>query len=1014
MNHPPHGFLAAALGLGLWLAAPQAGLCPPPADAPLSPADSFAKIHVRDGFEVELVASEPLLESPVAIDWDDRGRLWVVEMVDYPLGLDGKGKPGGRVRVLEDTDGDGRFDKTTLFADGLKFPTGILTWRDGVIVTAAPEILLLKDTNGDGVADERRVLFSGFLEGNQQLRVNALRWGLDNWVYCASGAHHGGHGTATKIKSHLTGEEHAIGSRDFRFKPDTGDLDAQSGPSQFGRNPDNWGDWFGVLNSWPLWHYVLQDHYIRRNPHVAAPDPIVQVVTPKNPRVLPASKLEKRFHSFNEAGHFTSACSGMIYRDELLFGSGVTMAAFTCEPFHNLVQVNMVSHDGVSFTSRRQSQRLTTDFFASEDRWCRPVMVRTGPDGALWVVDMYRYMIEHPEWLPAEGKAELLPHYRLGEERGRIYRVFPEGQRPPTPVRLGSLNTAQLVSALDSLNGWQRDKAQMMLIWKNDRTALAPLAKLASESKNHFARLHALCTLDGFNALHPDLVERALGDLHSGIRRNALRLAETRATPAVIAAAVKLVEDDDAKVRLQLACTLGEWREREAGEALARLAITEHTNKFIVAAVMSSAVPHVEALVNAVVNADAAFRARIRLTRPDGHPLPVGRGEGRGEGRDEPGNSLATYSESLLTLSLALKDRGSVARLLKPTLTPIGGQFSPRQMETFSAFLDTLARRGQSLASLAGSNEAEPLAARLAESTRLFAAAQRLMVDASRLPAERVTAAALLVRDGTHRTDGTKALAEWFTPKSAGEVQRAAIRALGVSAVQEVPGIVTKAWPALGPETRLAALDELLGRPAWALELARRIESGQIGASALDAARRGRLLRHSSPEVRQLASKALNVNAASSRTKVVEDFKPALTLQGDAKRGEAVHAKLCVVCHKLGDTGNDIGPNLQSVANHPPEKLLVSIFDPNASIEPGYLAYTAVVSGGEELYGIIAAETGNSLVLKLADGKTRTLLRSDIATLRSSNLSLMPEGLEQGLSKQDLADLIQFIRTPVR
>jgi putative membrane-bound dehydrogenase-like protein len=936
---------------------------------------------VREGFKIELVAAEPLLESPVAVDWDARGRLWVVEMVDYPLGLDGKGKPGGRVRMLEDTDGDGRYDKSTLFADGLSFPNGILTWRDGVLVTAAPEILFLKDTDGDGKADVREVLFSGFLEGNQQLRVNGLRWGLDNWVYCASGAHHGGYGAGTKIKSHRNGQQYGIGSRDFRFRPDTGELDAQSGPSQFGRNPDDWGNWFGVQNSWPLWHYVLQDPYIRRNPYVPAPDPVQQVVTPKNPQVFPASRPEKRFHSFNEAGHFTSACAAMIYRDELLFGGGATRHAFTCEPFHNLVQHNLVSDDGVSFSSRRASQEATHDFFASEDRWCRPVMTRTGPDGALWVVDMYRYMIEHPEWLPAEGRAELLPHYRLGEERGRIYRVFAANRPPRPPVSLGTLALPQLVNALDSPNGWQRDKAQMLLVWKLDPAAAPLLVKLAQTSQNPLARLHALCTLNGLDLLKPELVEAALADPHPGVRINALRLAEPHATSAVITAAEKLVEDPDPKVRLQLACTLGEWSDPRAGAALGRLAVANHQSKFITAAVLSSALPHNLALMDATVSAGGA--------------------------------ALASLSEPLLILALATNQRDSIARLLKPTLTPANGQFTVAQMAAFSQFLDILARRTTNWHALqAAATADDALTQQLRSAPKLFDAAQQLVSKLHQPEDQRIIAAGLLARDEPHRIEAVGWLIAMLRPQTPAEAQRAAIKALGVSGDPKVPELLMDAWPDLSPATRLAILDELLSRELWAFDLAQRIESGQIGASALDAARRGRLLNHPSARVKALATKALDAGVASSRAQVVAEFRPALALGGDATRGAVVFAKLCVTCHKLGNAGNDLGPNLQSVMNHAPEKLLVSILDPNASIEPGYVAYTCTLRGGEEFYGLIVAETGNSLVMKMPDGKTHTLLRADITSLRCSNMSLMPEGLEAGLSKPEVADLIRFLQTP--
>ncbi len=402
-----------------------------PDSQPLSVEESIAKIHVPRGYRVEVVAAEPETIDPVAFDWDAAGRLWVVEMADYPLGMDGKGMPGGRVRVLEDKDHDGRYETSRLFAEGLSFPNGILTWRDGVLVTAAPEILFLRDSNGDGKADQREVLFSGFNEGNQQLRMNHLRWGLDNWVYCANGGHHANHGLETRVTSHRKGESYKLGSRDFRFQPDTGELQLESGPSQYGRNRDAWGHWFGTQNANPLWQYVLSDRYLARNPHVPTTSPIQHIVGPGSPVVYPASQLEKRFHSFEQSGRFTSACSGMIYNDDLLFGRSSLTHAFTCEPFHNLVQHNVLSDEGVSFKARRPVGEGQLDFFASEDRWCRPVMVRTGPDGGLWVADMYRYMIEHPDWLPPEGKAELLPHYRLGEDRGRIYRVVPWGELFP-------------------------------------------------------------------------------------------------------------------------------------------------------------------------------------------------------------------------------------------------------------------------------------------------------------------------------------------------------------------------------------------------------------------------------------------------------------------------------------------------------------------------------------------------------------------------------------------------------
>ena len=927
--------------------------------APLSPAESLRKIHVPAGFKVELVAAEPLLLDPVAFDWDERGRLWVVEMADYPLGMENNGKPGGRVRVLEDTDGDGRYDRSTLFAEGLNFPNGLLTWRDGVIVTAAPNIVFLRDANGDGRADEQHVLVSGLQEGNQQLRANGLRWGLDHWVYVAAGGHHGKYGVDTKLKSVRTGEEVLVGSRDFRFRPDTGALEPQSGPTQFGRNRDNWGHWFGSQNSNPLWEYVLPDQYLRRNPHVGVAETRVQLLTPANPPVFPASPLEKRYHSFEQSGHFTSGCSGMVLRDTQLFRAH-EIHGFACEPFHNLVQHARLTHSGVTFTAHRATGEGPFDFFASEDRWTRPVMVREGPDGALWVADMYRYMIEHPQFLPPVGKEELLPHYRAGEDRGRLYRVSREGAPAFRAVRFDKMSTAEVVAALDSTNGWQRDKAQQVLLWRGDNAAVAPLQALTT-SANPLARLHALCTLDGLGALEPAMLTRALSDKIPGVRENALRLAETRFTSEVLAAAVRLADDADAKVRLQLAFSLGASSDALAGETLARLLRANAVDPMIVAAVTSSATPHLRAL------------ARV------------------GEPR-----------EPLLNTALGLHDREALAELLRPAFTPA----------SLTRLLDLLAQHHLSLEALRGSAD-DALARSLAKADAVFAQAQSTASEASAAPAERIAAASLLSRSDGRRADAIRALTAWLEPQHPASIQAAALRALGDTGAKEVPAALAQAWPAFSPATRAAALTAWMSREPWALDLVQRIERGELAASAVDTVQRARLLKHDSPRVRPLATKLFAAGTSAARTKVVDDYRAALSLKGDAAKGRDIYLRNCALCHRRGSDGKDIGPDLASVVEHPPEKLLASILDPNADLQPGFNAYTCTLQSGEQIYGLVAAETANSVTMKLADASLKTVLRNQIATLQSQNLSLMPEGLEAAVTKEDMADLIEFLRTPL-
>lgn len=954
---------------------------PKTATLPLSPADSLKKIHVTPGFEVELVAAEPLVLDPVAIDWDASSRLWVVEMADYPLGMDGKGKPGGRIRIVEDSNGDGRYDKSTLFAEGLNFPTGILTWRDGALVTAAPEILFLRDSNGDGQADEKKVLFTGFLEGNQQLRINGLRWGLDNWVYCAMGGHYRGYASGTKVKSFLTGQEIAVGSRDFRFRPDTGEFEPQSGPSQFGRNRDDWGRWFGSQNSRPLWHYVLPDEYLSRNPHVPSPDPVQQVMVPLNPKVYPASPLEKRYHSFNESGHFTSGCSGMIYRDLLVFPETEGLQGFACEPFHNLVHREILHDTGASFTATRASAEQQSEFFASEDRWCRPVMTLTGPDGAFWVVDMYRYMIEHPEWLPENGKAELLPHYREGDDKGRIYRVFRKGAPPRKPLRLDSLSSAGLVLALDSPNGWQRDKAQQMLLWRGDKSVVPQLELMTSQTTtNPLAQLHALWTLRGLNALAPGVALRALRHPNPAMRENGLKLAEQFPSATdPYHAALLLYKDPSPKVRLQLAFSLGQWTNGIGlleANSLAELARRDHTDPFMIAAVMSSVVPHFEQFVRFICRSNSP--------------------------------ALKTFSEPLQMLALALNKRGSLARLLESAIFSRGVS-TPQQMRQYSSFLQLLQRRQTSPAALnKGSGDA--LDQVLQRANDLIAFAAQTVAENSPAIDSRLAAATLLSRNPETQSAAVQTLGTWLSPQHPVDLQRGALSALAETGDPAVPALLLPRWNEATPATRARMVELLLRREPWTWELLVQVEKGDLAASGLDPAQRARLKEHESKRVRELSAKLFTTS--TTRTALIEQFKPALQLKGDLARGAEIYAQLCRNCHQRDGLGSEVGPDLRSVLEHAPEKLLVNILDPSADVQPGFHAYSATLQNGDELYGIITAETANSIVLKLVDGTTRAILRTELASLRSSSLSLMPEGLEAGLNPADMAALIAFLKTP--
>ncbi len=1000
---------------------------PIPDPAPLSPQESMKVTHVREGYELQLIAAEPLVIDPVAIDWGPDGKLWVAEMADYPNGMDDRGLAGGRIVYLEDKtpDAEGKYDSRTNFLTGISFPTGVMAWGKGVIVTAAPEIFYAEDSNGDSKADIRRTLFSGFLEGNQQLRVNGPRWGLDNWVHFASGSHHAGYGADSQILSHLTNQKSAVGSRDFRIRPDEGLIDPQSGPSQFGRNRDAWGNWFGEQNSYPLWHYVLEDQYIRRNPHFAPPDPR-HLMTPSNPPVFAATPPEKRFHSFEQSGRYTSACSGMVYLDDLLFGatennapsSGLsatfspdsgekeesngigTHHTFTCEPFSNLVQHNLLIDDGVSFRLERDPAEADakTDFFASEDRWCRPVMVRTGPEGALWVVDMYRYMIEHPHWLPKEGQDELRPFFRSGDDRGRIYRIVPNGYTSPRPehpnrqeqiaYHFDEHSTAELVAELESPNGWHRDTAQRLLVNGRDESAVALLTTMVTSGKRPTARLHALCTLEGLSHLSPEVVEAALLDSHPGVRRWAVRLAPKAKVP--LSSLVELINDPDAKVRLELACIVGESNHVAAATILGDL-LHKDVSTYLRAAVISSL--NATNINNTIDRFCHVVQEEASTLEPDVTKMPGFSASDRDD-----------LTSILFEQAASIANNDDLERLMLLTVDESDNRLQAWQLKSLARMLDRLNSRGWKIADhFAIEKEKERIATALQ-------IARRMVSDPAEHEIRRIAAIPLLLRDPAHPEDETT-LQNMLTPQTPPAVQEAAIRHLGQQQNASTARILLTGWASHSPLIRSQALNVLSSRSEWTSELLTQMESGTIAAGEIDAAMRQRLLTTRDEKLRLRLEKIFASGTSADRSAVMESFRPALALTGDAARGAILFNKKCATCHKQAGIGHEVGPNLASLTTRTPESLFTAILDPSAAVETKYLNFVVATTSGRSVIGLLATETGSSITVLGAEAKSESILRSDIEELRSTGKSLMPDGVEKDFTHQDLADVIEYVRT---
>ena len=936
--------------------------------APLakSPEASRRSIRVRPGFAVELMASEPLVRDPIAFDWGADGRLWVVEMGDYPLGADGKGKPGGTIKVLEDTDGDGRYDKSATFLENLSFPTGVTPWRKGVIVACAPEIFYAEDTDGDGVADVRRTLFTGFIEGNPQHRVNGFDYGLDNWLHGANGDSGG------DIRSAKTGATLNISGRDFRFEPDAGRFEAETGQAQFGRHRDDWGNWFGNNNSVLAWHYLLDDSDLRRNPKLAPTD-LVRVLDADR-RLHPISRPAARFNDPGAVGQVTSANSPTPYRDDL-FGPAFANSLFVSEPVHNLIRRVVVEPDGVTFKGRRADDEADREFFASTDTWTRPTMLKTGPDGALWVADMYRAVIEHPEWIPADIQAKI--DLRAGHDLGRIYRVVPVGATPRPFKTLDKLDTSGLVAAMDSPNGWTRDTAQRLLVHGQDRRAIVPLQNLATKATSARVRVQALWTLEGLGGLTAEQVRNSLADAHPEVRRNALKAGEAllKSDPMLVAAVSRLADDREPRVRLALATVLGSTESALAVPALVSIGRRDGDDPPVIAAILSSSPPHAPALLALLFD---------------------------GAGVTPPPAALV---EPLFAMVAETPGPKGLSPLIKEIATPHKGGFAPWQWSALAGLLDACGGTREALDLRAGAEPAlrEPLK-RL---DGLFREARATVEDEQADESRRLAALSVLGREGDKSGDAAR-IAALLGPTAPVPLRAGALERLGRMAGEDVPGALLSGWAGDSPETRGAVLDLLLSRESWLPPLLSAIEAKIVLAAEINGPRRSRLLAAKSPEVKARASKLFSA-PDSARNVVVDRHRPALALPGDSKAGALIFQKACASCHKLGEVGNEVGPDLAALADKSPEALLIAVLDPNRAFESRFASYNIATKDGRVLTGLVAAETANAVTLRRQEGKAETVLREDIEAMVGSGQSLMPEGLEKDLAIRDLADLFAFM-----
>ena len=995
LQRPSHSWLAAAGLVAVLSFMTSSGIADDPDYAnelpripPLEPPKALASFSLGSAdFEIEQVAAEPLLASPVALDFDADGRMFVAEMRDYS---EQDKENLGRIRLLVDTDHDGRFDHATIFADQLSWPTAVACANGGVFVGAAPHVYFLKDDDGDGRADTKQIVFTGFNRNNVQGLLNSFQWGLDNRL-------HGATSTAGGDVRHADDPDSkplSLRGRDFSIDTRTLTIRAESGGGQHGMSFDAWGRKFVSSNSDHIQLITAEDRYLARNPYLAAPPPRVSIaadgpqaevfrISPVEPWRIVRTRLRVSGlvpgpieGGGRAAGYFTGATGVTIYRGDA-WPAEYRGNAFIGDVGSNIVHRKTLEADGVLLVARRAEEGR--EFLASGDIWFRPAQFANGPDGNLYVIDVYREVIEHPASLPPPIKRHL--DLTSGRDRGRIYRIKPEGFKRPPPVQLSDATPAELVTLLEHENGWHRQTASRLLYERNDASAVAPLAALTRNSRSPLGRMHALRALAGLNALTEPIVLAALADKHPGVRRHAVELAEGfMRSPQVRTALRTMVKDDDLLVRYQLAFTLGGLALHDRPVPLAALARRDSEHLWMRVALQSSL-------------AEGASGVLVDLLT-DSEYRRTGLG--------------AEFLQALARQLGAQNRKPDVARV-DSALQQLAGQPSDRDVaqSVAMAVVEGMARGG----ARGGTRRAE-----LDEHPHIAAAAHRaaaealaIAADGQRRVADRVRAIGIMSIapfDQTSDVFGTLLAAE-----QPAEVQLAAVAELTRLRNLEAAEMLLERWTSLTPRLRAVAVEGLTSDQASIKLLLSAIESGKVAKSEIESARVERLLRNRDLDIRGRAMVLWSESPARNQSELVERYRKALTLEGSVDKGRALFRATCAACHRAEGHGHELAPNLTTVQNRGAEAILLNVLDPNREVNPQFVNYLVVTKDGRTASGMIAGESATSITLKRGEGQSETILRSDIEELTSTGVSLMPEGLEKQIDEQAMADLLAYLTT---
>ena len=980
---------------------------------PLEPGESQQHLVVPPGFTAKLYAAEPQVAKPIALAWDHRGRLWVAETFDYP---NNKQPAGGhdRITICEDTDGDAVADTFTVFAEGLSIPTSLAFGYGGVIVHQAPDTLFLKDTDGDGQADVRNVLLHGWSAADTHAGPSNLRYAHDNWYYGMVGY--------AGFNGEVAGEKHKFerGFYRFQLKPESSlaasrrrEPASDNGAPvvtklEFLRNVNNnaWGVGlseeglvFGsTANGCPSVFLSIPNRYYE---NVRGWSPrVLESISPSN-RYFPITDKVRQVDFF---GGFTSAAGHALYTARNYPPQFWNRTAFVSDPTGHLTATFVLKPNGTDFTAWNDFNLL-----ASDDEWTAPIAAEVGPDGNVWVIDWYNYVVQHNP-TPAgfetgKGNAYVTP---LRDKRhGRIYRVVHEqGTETPTP-QLDPNDPKTLLAALSHPNMFWRLTAQRLLV-ERGQTDVVP--RLVEMTKNQTVdatglcavAVHALWTLEGLGAVSKEVSAAALAHPSPAVRRAAVMTLPRNADAAQTLIQAGLLNDPAPQVRLASLLALADMPAADAaGPAVGGLLGDQATlaDRWLPDAATAAAAGHAVSFLKAVSAAGPVPPRGLEIVGRVAEHLA------RGGAADSVGDVLTAAAGADPAVAAAI-----VSGLATGWPEKVAVKLDPVAQKAVATLLTRLPDAGRGrLVTLADRWGVAGLDQYMAELAQTFVTAAG---DAKQDDPARIAAAAQLVKLRPNDAGTVKSLAKLLTPQLSPVLSEGFVNAIGGSNAAEAGEVLAEQFGSVTPAARPAVVRVLLTRPEWTRVLMRELAAGTFSLGDLSLDQQQALASHPDAAIAAEAKTLLATGGGlpdANRQKVIEELLPLVSTGGDAARGKLVFTQQCAKCHRHNGEGNNIGPDLTGMAAHPREELLIHILDPSRSVEGNFRQYTVVTTDGLVRNGLLGSETKTSIELIDVEGKRQPILRDDIEELIVSNKSVMPEGFEKQVPPSGIADLLAFL-----